>query len=174
VSLLLILKLSDLKYLPVVIDLQLKLLLSFILIIREAFAADPPGESHVLTHNRDSPSVNGTQIGVFEYADYVGLGCLLKCLQGGRLHSVARDYAIDYGLDHTVKRGLKQEAVSSFLILLDLSDGDSAWPESVYPASLSVGLLMVPAFTFLALLTLGDLPTFLSRVIGSSIFAGLI
>ena len=51
------------------------------------FASDSSSQLNVLWHNSDTFGVDGTQIGVFEETDQIGLARLLKCSHGRALES---------------------------------------------------------------------------------------
>jgi hypothetical protein len=85
----------------------------------------------VLGHNGDSLGVDGSQVGVFEETDEVGLGGFLEGQDGGRLES---QVVLELGGDlsnESLERQFPNEELGALLEFSDFSESDSAGSESV-------------------------------------------
>jgi hypothetical protein len=92
----------------------------------------PPGQVHVLLGNCHSPSVNRTQICVFEQTCQVGLSCLLNGFHWGSgkpdiTGSVSHLYG--YIPDQSLERCFLNEHFRAFLVPLDLPQTHRPWSE---------------------------------------------
>ncbi len=99
-----------------------------------ALSADAAGELNVLGHDGDTLGVDGAQVGVFEEANEVGLGSLLKGEDGRSLESkIALEVLGD--LTHEALEGkLADEQVGGLLVATDLTKRDGS-------GAVTVGLL---------------------------------
>jgi hypothetical protein len=99
-----------------------------------ALATDAAGQLDVLGHDGDTLGMDGSQVGVLEQADQVGLSGLLKGEHGRALESqVGLEVLGD--LSHQALEGqLADQQLSRLLVSADLSQSHSA-------GSVSVGLL---------------------------------
>merc|ERR1719263_1891937 len=94
-------------------------------------SSDSLGELHVLWHDGDSSGVDGTEVGVLEETNHVGLGSFLEGKDGGRLESkVVLVLGGDLS-DESLERKISDEELGGFLESSDLSEGNSAGSESV-------------------------------------------
>jgi hypothetical protein len=77
-----------------------------------AIAPDSASEVKILCHNGDSLSVNGTEIGVLEETDKIGLGSLLEGKHGLALESnVLLELSSNFS-DKPLERKLSDEKIS--------------------------------------------------------------
>ena len=99
-----------------------------------AFAADAAGQRHVLGHDGDAFDVDGTQVGVLEQADEVGLGGLLECEHGGRLETQVRLPVLGNLANQPLEGQLANQELGTLLVLANLAQRDRA-------GAVAVGLL---------------------------------
>ena len=96
-----------------------------------SLTSDSSGELHILWHDGDSLGVDGTEVGVLEESNHVGLGGLLEGEHGGGLESqVGLEIGGDFSHE-SLERKLSNEELGGFLILSDHSEGDGSWSESM-------------------------------------------
>ena len=88
----------------------------------------------VFWHDGDTLGVDGTQVGVLEKTDKVGLGGFLEGQDGGSLESKVTLEVLGNLTDKTLERQLADEKVSGLLVTANLSKSDGS-------RSVSVGLL---------------------------------
>ena len=94
-------------------------------------SSDSLGELHVLGHDGDSSGVDGTEVGVLEKTNHVGLRGFLESKDGGRLESeVVLVLGGDLS-DESLERKLSDEELGGFLESSDFSEGNGAGSESV-------------------------------------------
>ena len=96
-----------------------------------AFASDASGELDVLGHDGDALGVDRAQIGVFEQADHVGLGCFLEGEHGLRLEAEVRLELLRNFPHQPLEGQLPDEQVRRLLELADFSQRDCPGPEAV-------------------------------------------
>ena len=99
-----------------------------------SLATDAAGQLDVLRHDGHAFGVDGTQVGVLEQANKVGLRGFLECKHGRALESqvgleLLRDLA-----NETLEGQLADEQVSALLVAADFAKRDSA-------RAVAVGLL---------------------------------
>ena len=88
----------------------------------------------VLGHNRHTLGVDGTQVGILEKTNEVGLGCLLKGKDCGGLEAKVGLEVLSNLTDKTLERSLADEQLGRFLVFANLTEGDG-------PGTITVGLL---------------------------------
>merc|ERR1712127_69074 len=93
--------------------------------------SDSLGELHVLGHDGDSSGVDGTEVGVLEKTNHVGLGGFLEGKNGGRLESKVVFVLGGDLSDESLERKLSDEELSGLLEISDFSEGHCAGSESV-------------------------------------------
>jgi hypothetical protein len=91
---------------------------------------------HVLGLDGDPFGVDGSQIGVLEQLDEVGLGRLLESADGGRLKSEVGLEVLGDLSDEALEGQLSDQELGRLLVSSDLSEGDGS-------GSVSVGLRKV-------------------------------
>lgn len=85
------------------------------------------GELDILRLDGDTLGVDGTQVGVFEEGDEVGLNGLLESTDGGRLETeVGLEILSDF-TNETLERELSDQELSRLLVTTDLTESDSSW-----------------------------------------------
>ena len=99
-----------------------------------SLSADAAGELNVFGHDGDTLGVNGTQVGVLEEANEVGLRSLLKGEDGGSLEAQVTLEVLSDLADETLEGELADEEVGGLLVPTDLAEGDSS-------GAVAVGLL---------------------------------
>lgn len=95
----------------------------------ESFATDASGQLNVFGHDRHALRVNGAQVRIFEEADHVGLGGLLKREHGLRLEPEVRLDLLSDLPHEALERQLPDEQLGRLLELADLTKGHRAWSE---------------------------------------------
>jgi len=91
-----------------------------------SFATNATRQLDVLWHDGDALCVDGAQVCVLEQADEIGLACLLKCADSGRLKAeigleVLRDFTHE-----TLKRQLADQQLGRLLVATNLTQRDGA------------------------------------------------
>ena len=99
-----------------------------------SLSADAAGELNVFGHDGDTLGVNGTQVGVLEEANEVGLRSLLKGEDGGSLEAQVTLEVLGDLADETLEGELADEEVGRLLVPADLAEGDGS-------GAVAVGLL---------------------------------
>jgi hypothetical protein len=84
------------------------------------------GELEVLGLDGDALGVNGSQVGVLEERDEVGLGGLLEGHDGRRLEAEVRLEVLGDLTDEPLERQLADEELGRLLVAPDLTKGDGA------------------------------------------------
>ena len=98
------------------------------------FTSDSSSEGHVLGHDSDSLSVDGTKVGVLEETDEVGLRGFLESHDGGGLEAKVRLPLLGNFADESLEGELSDKKLSRLLVSSNFTEGDGA-------GSVSVGLL---------------------------------
>ena len=94
-------------------------------------ATDASGQLDVLGHDGDTLGMDGTQVGVLEQTDQVGLASLLQGHDGRGLESkVSLEVLGDFS-DKTLEGQFTDEQLRGFLVPPDLSQGHGSGPVSV-------------------------------------------
>ena len=89
-------------------------------------SADSPSELDVLGHDGDPLGVDGTQVGVLEQPDEVGLGCLLQGHDGGALEAeVSLEVLCDLS-DEALEGQFPDQELGGLLVTSDLPEGNGA------------------------------------------------
>ena len=96
-----------------------------------ALATDAAGQLDVLGHDGHALGVDGSQVGVLEQADQVGLSGLLQRQHGGRLEAQVGLEVLGDLADQALEGQLPDEQLSALLVLADLAQGDGAGPVPV-------------------------------------------
>ncbi|KAG6382519.1 hypothetical protein SASPL_157813 [Salvia splendens] len=96
-----------------------------------ALASDPPSELNVLGHNGHPLSMNGTEVGVLEQPNQVGLRRLLQRRHGGALEPEIRLEVLCDLTNQALERQLADEELSGLLVLPDLTKRDGSGAEAV-------------------------------------------
>ena len=99
-----------------------------------ALATDAAGQLDVLGHDGHAFGVDGTQVGVLEQANKVGLGRLLQGKNGRALESQVSLEVLRNLADETLEGQLADEQVSALLVAADLAKRNST-------GTVAVGLL---------------------------------
>ncbi len=96
-----------------------------------SLSSDSSGQLHVFRHDGDSLGVDGSQVGVFEETDQVGLGGFLESEHGGGLESqVVLELGGDFSHE-SLERKFPDEEFGALLEFSDFSESDCARSESV-------------------------------------------
>ena len=85
----------------------------------------------VLGHDRDTLGVDGTQVGVLEQSDEVGLASLLEGHDRGTLESQVSLEVLSDLTDQSLEGKLPQQELGRFLVSTDFSEGYCSRPVSV-------------------------------------------
>merc|ERR1712048_246661 len=96
-----------------------------------SLTSDSSGELHVLGHDGDSLSVDGTEVGVLEESNHVSLSGLLESEDGGGLESKIGLEIVGDLSDESLERKFSNKEFSRFLESSGLSEGDGSGLESV-------------------------------------------
>ena len=107
--------------------------------------------------------MDGTEVGVFEETDHVGLGGLLEGEDSGGLESEVVSELRGNLSDESLEWEFSDEELSRFLESSDLSEGNSSWSESVW---------LLDSTGRLGLLGGSLVCDVLSWVLGSSVLSG--
>ncbi|KAF4350065.1 hypothetical protein G4B88_000326 [Cannabis sativa] len=100
--------------------------------ILSSLASDSTSQLNILWHDRNSLSVDRTEISVFEETDQVSFGSFLKSRHSARLESkIGLEILSDFS-DQSLEWKLADQKLGALLVLPDLSQGDGSWPESVW------------------------------------------
>ena len=120
-----------------------------------ALTTDAAGQLHVLGHDGDALGVDGTEVGIFEKTDHVGLSGLLESEDGGGLEAqVLLELSSDL-TDKSLEGELADEELGALLEAADFAESDSA-------GSKAMGLLD----------TTGTGGGLLLSLLGGDVFAG--
>ena len=95
-----------------------------------ALSTDTAGKLNILGHDGDTLGVDGTQVGVLEESDQVGLGGLLEGKDGGSLETEIGLEVLGDLTDQALEGQLADQEVGRLLVPADLteSDGSGAVP----------------------------------------------
>ena len=96
-----------------------------------SLSSDSSSELHIFWHDGDSLGVDGTEVGVLEESDHVGLGSFLKSKDGRGLESQVGLEIVGNFSDESLEWELSNEEISGFLEFSDFSKSDGTWSESV-------------------------------------------
>jgi len=99
-----------------------------------ALATDAAGKLDVLGHDGDTLGVDGSQVGILEKTNEVGLGGLLKGQDGRSLEAKIGLEILSDLTDKSLERKLADEELGGLLVTSDLTKSDGS-------GSVSVGLL---------------------------------
>ena len=99
-----------------------------------ALATDAAGQLDVLGHDGDALGVDGSQVGVLEEPDEVGLGGLLEGQDGRRLEAQVGLEVLGDLADQALEGQLADQEVRRLLVLADLTESDGT-------RAVAVGLL---------------------------------
>lgn len=102
-----------------------------------ALPPNATSELDILRHDRDSLSMDGTQVGVLEEPDQVGLTGFLQSHDGRALESEISLEVLSDFTDEPLERQLADQKLSTLLVPTDLAEGDS-------PGPVAMGLLHTP------------------------------
>ena len=86
-----------------------------------ALTAESAGKGNVLGLDGDTLGVNGSQVGVLEERDEVGLGSLLESADGGRLEAEIGLEVLGDLTDETLEGELSDEELSRLLVATNLT-----------------------------------------------------
>ena len=96
-----------------------------------ALSTDSACELHVLWHDGNSLGVDGTEVGVFEETNHVGLRCLLEGEDSGGLEAEFASVLRGDFTDESLEGKFPDEELGALLESSDLPEGDGSWSESV-------------------------------------------
>ena len=96
-----------------------------------ALATDTAGQLDVLGHDGDTLGVDGTQVGVFEETDEVGLGSFLEGHDGRGLEPEVGFEVLGDFTDQTLEGQLADEELSALLVTSDLTESYGTGPVPV-------------------------------------------
>lgn len=99
-----------------------------------ALSAETASELNILGLNGDTLGMDGTQVGVLEEGDEVGLNGLLESTDGGRLEAEVRLEVLGNLTYETLEWQLADQELSGLLVPTNLTESDSS-------GLVSVGLL---------------------------------
>ncbi|GFE54510.1 histone H3 [Babesia ovis] len=86
---------------------------------------DPPGKLDVLGHDGHTLGVNGTQVGVFEETNKVGLSSFLKSKNSGGLEPKVSLEVLGNFPNKTLEGQLADKKLSGLLVPPDFTEGHS-------------------------------------------------
>ena len=101
------------------------------------FSTDTTGQLNILWHNGYSLSVNGTQVGIFEKTNQVGLCGFLEGQNSRSLESEIGLEILGNLTYQTLEGKLTDEQIGTLLVPTNLTEGDGS-------GSVTVGLLYSP------------------------------
>ena len=96
-----------------------------------ALTADAAGKLDVLWHDGDTLGVDGTEVGVLEEANEVGLGCLLEGKDGRGLETKVSLEVLGDLADETLEWELADEELGGLLVPADLTESHGTWTVAV-------------------------------------------
>ena len=91
-------------------------------------AADPPGQLDILGHDSHPLGVDGTEVGVLEEPNEVGLASLLESHHSGALEPQVRLEVLSNLTDKTLEGQLADEEFGGFLVTTDLTESHCSGP----------------------------------------------
>ena len=86
-----------------------------------------PRQLHVFGEDRDSAGVYGAQIGVFQYRNQKGLGCLLESSNRISLKTEVRIEILCYLSHQSGERQLVDQQFCCLLVMANFTKCDSSW-----------------------------------------------
>jgi histone H3 len=86
-----------------------------------ALSTDTTSELNVLGHDGNTLGVDGTQVGVLEKSNKVGLGSLLKSKNGSRLETKIRLEVLGNLAHKTLEWSLTDKEICALLVFTDLT-----------------------------------------------------
>lgn len=86
-----------------------------------AFSTNSSGQLNVFWHDRDPLRMNGAQIGVFEQADKICLGCFLKSEDGMALEPEISLEILGNFTDQSLEWELANQKLGALLVFPDLT-----------------------------------------------------
>lgn len=95
-------------------------------VVKVAVSADATSELHVFLVDGLTLGVDGTEVGVLEKTDDVGLGCFLKRLDGLGLEAQLVVHVLSDAFDESHEGGSWEKEVVGLLVPLDLAKRDGA------------------------------------------------
>ena len=104
-----------------------------------ALTTDAAGKLDVLWHDGDTLGVDGTEVGVLEEANEVGLGCLLEGKDGRGLETKVSLEVLGDLADETLEWELADKELGGLLVATDFAKGDRAWSVTVWLLDASSG-----------------------------------
>ena len=96
-----------------------------------ALTTDAAGKLDVLWHDGDTLGVDGTEVGVLEEANEVGLGCLLEGKDGRGLETKVSLEVLGDLADETLEWELADEELGGLLVPADLTESHGTWTVAV-------------------------------------------
>ena len=96
-----------------------------------ALSTDAAGELDVLWHDGNTFGVDGSEVGVFEESNEVGLGGFLEGENGGALET---EVVLELGgnlTDESLEGELADKELGGLLETSDLTESDGAWSETM-------------------------------------------
>ena len=139
-----------------------------------ALATDTAGQLDVLGHDGDTLGVDGTQVGVFEETDEVGLGSFLEGHDGRGLEPEVGLEVLGDFTDQTLEGQFADEELCALLVTTDLTEGHGTGPVPVGLLYTSCGRGRFASCLGGELLTWGFAPGGLaSGLLGTSHVAGV-
>ena len=97
-----------------------------------AFTTNAAGQLDVLWHDGDTLGVDGTQVGIFEKTNQVGLGSLLKSHNGRGLETEVSFEVLSNLTYKSLERQLADEQLGALLVPTDLKESNGSRPVSVW------------------------------------------
>jgi hypothetical protein len=99
-----------------------------------SLSANTASQLNILGHDCDTLGVNGTQVGIFEKSDKVGLGGFLKGKDSSRLESKIRLEILGDFTNETLERSFADQKIGRLLVFANLAKSDGS-------GAVTVGLL---------------------------------
>ena len=96
-----------------------------------ALSTNASGELDVPWHDGDTLGVDGSQVGVLEETDQVGLGGFLESKDGRSLESQVSLELLGDFTDKSLEWELSDQELSRLLVTSDFSESDGTWSVSV-------------------------------------------
>ena len=97
-----------------------------------AFTTNAAGQLDVLWHDGDTLGVDGTQVGIFEKTNQVGLGSLLKSHNGRGLETEVSFEVLSNLTYKSLERQLADEQLGALLVPTDLTESYGSRPVPVW------------------------------------------
>jgi len=99
--------------------------------LSSALTAETTSEGKILGLNSDTPGVDGSQVGVLEEGDEVGLSSLLKGHNSRGLEPKIRLEVLSDFPDEPLEGELPDQQLGGLLVLSDFTEGDSSGAEAM-------------------------------------------